>query len=86
MVDRVADSGWHLKAFGQAGEDISAPFQTLVLEAKAGNVSSFPASAKSFVYLMIPGLFTENYPVREQLVSFGLCCCANRIRLVLRHA
>ena len=68
--NRQDESGWHLKVFGEAGNDITPRFLELTAEAKDGNSSSVTAEARSFVYLLIPGLFTENYPVR----AYGSVC------------
>lgn len=58
----MSDTGWHLKLLGPAGNDVTERFNALVAQAKAGNSAAVPADAKKYAYLLIPGLFTENYP------------------------
>ena len=58
------DSGWHIKKYGEPGADRSDRFQELIAKARSdtSEPEALPSDAKDFVYLLVPGLFTENYP------------------------
>ncbi len=57
----MSESGWHLKEYGSEGADLSKQFQDFLLLIRASK-PVLPEEAKTLVVLLVPGLFTENYP------------------------
>jgi len=69
-VKKEVEKKLHLDSTGKIGwlsknppptTDVTAKFQSLHASTRAGE-SPLPSNAKDFVYLMVPGLFTEHYP------------------------
>lgn len=48
--------------FLKKGRDITADYNRIVFESMNHNFNSLPANAKDYVYLLVPGLFTNHYP------------------------
>ena len=53
--------GWNFKGEKYLGSDLSGNFQELANEAKNKIFISLPSDAHNYTYLLIPGLFANNY-------------------------
>ncbi|MBK9031575.1 MAG: hypothetical protein IPL61_09615 [Myxococcales bacterium] len=58
---KPSPSGWAQTEQGGARADRSAEYRTTADAAKAGT-NQLPPDAKDYIYLVVPGLFTEHYP------------------------
>lgn len=58
---KPSESGWATKEYGGARADRTDEYRQLADAAKAGK-NTLPPDAKQYIYLMVPGLFTEHYP------------------------
>lgn len=56
----TSPSGWVLEKFGPVSKDVSADFQRYLADSDAGK--GLPSHATKYVYLLVPGLFTNHYP------------------------
>ena len=54
-------SGWAVDQQGGARADRTSEYRTLADQSKQGQ-NTLPPDAQNYVYLMVPGLFTEHYP------------------------
>ena len=46
------------------GTDLTPNFERLVWKSRNGNFSDLPTSAKRFIYLLVPGLFCNNFGIK----------------------
>jgi triacylglycerol lipase len=58
---KPSESGWAGREFGGARADRSKEYRAAADGAKAGT-NQLPPDAKEYIYLVVPGLFTEHYP------------------------
>lgn len=58
---KPSPSGWAQQELGGARADRSAEYRATADAAKAGT-NQLPPDAKEYIYLVVPGLFTEHYP------------------------
>ena len=58
---KPSPSGWATAEGGGARADRSAEYRTAADNAKAGK-NQLPPDAKEYIYLVVPGLFSEHYP------------------------
>lgn len=58
---KPTESGWATNEYGGAHADKTSEYRTLADQSKAGK-NTLPPDAKDYIYLMVPGLFTEHYP------------------------
>ncbi len=56
--------GWAIKNKKSLGKNLTLPFQKLAKQSNKGNFEEFPHNAREFIYLLIPGLFTNIFGVR----------------------
>ncbi|MEZ4400437.1 MAG: hypothetical protein R3B06_10485 [Kofleriaceae bacterium] len=58
---KPSPSGWATKEYGGARTDRTQEYRQVADAAKAGT-NQLPDDAKDYIYLVVPGLFTEHYP------------------------